>query len=177
MNRQKHCQQSNEHPLDEVPLNWAESSPSPVLEVERLDLERFERLSAYVDGEVSAAEKAEVEAWLANDPVVRQCYHSLRKLHGAIAQSPAPRCAPVEMIVSETLLRLDRDNRRRAWVRGSAVAAALAAAVAALWTSDRPVWQMADRGVPYTLSASPVKAAPPVAPRPIAVTEQALILE
>jgi hypothetical protein len=36
--------------------------------------DRFELLSAYIDGEVTAAERKQVEEWLATDPTVQQLH-------------------------------------------------------------------------------------------------------
>ena len=47
-----------------------------------------ELLSAYLDGEVSGAQRAEVEALLAGDPSARQTFEELRAVRGAIQGLP-----------------------------------------------------------------------------------------
>ena len=46
--------------------------------------EKFELLSAYMDDEVTAEERALVEHWLSSDPLMRRHYQKQLKLRAAI---------------------------------------------------------------------------------------------
>ena len=52
------------------------------------DESREELISAYIDGELSADERARVERWLAEDPRLRQLHDELRGLGGALRSLP-----------------------------------------------------------------------------------------
>ena len=52
------------------------------------DTEKFELLSAYLDGEVSDQEGAMVEGWIANNPEINRLYHEQLKLREAMRSLP-----------------------------------------------------------------------------------------
>ena len=54
------------------------------------EFERFELLSAYLDGEVTAEERYQVQEWLDNDPKLKQTYLKLLRLQQSIPQIPTP---------------------------------------------------------------------------------------
>jgi anti-sigma factor RsiW len=56
--------------------------------------ERFEQLSAYLDGELSSQEARQVEDWLASDPQARQLYSQLAALQAGLANLKAPTLDP-----------------------------------------------------------------------------------
>lgn len=86
MNKDLH--QQNSHPFDD----------------------RFEHLSAYLDGELAVSEQAEVERWLADDPQAREHYRQLVRLHSSFSQLPVPASAQHsgEATAELVLERLDR---------------------------------------------------------------------
>ncbi|MBD2520197.1 zf-HC2 domain-containing protein [Nostoc sp. FACHB-973] len=86
--------------------------------------DRFELLSAYLDGEVTAAERRQVEEWLANDASVQCLYARLLKLRQGLRTLPVPtpqQCP--EATAQQVLARLRRRSRFN-WMVGSAAAAA-----------------------------------------------------
>lgn len=94
--------------------------------------DRFELLSAYIDGEVTAAEQKQVEEWLATDPTVQQLHNRLMKLRSAFRTMPSPApVQPVEKTVEQVMAKLDRPrpNLRLVWGGGAAIAAAVLGAV------------------------------------------------
>ncbi len=105
--------------------------------------DRFELLSAYVDGEVTAAERKQVEEWLATDPTVQQLHSRLMKLRQAFRAMPSPApVQPVEKTVEQVMAKLDRrPNLRLVWGGGAAIAAAVIGAVSLL--AFRPSEQLA----------------------------------
>jgi len=86
--------------------------------------DRFELLSAYLDGEVTAAERRQVEEWLATDPTVQQLHARLLKLQQGFQAMPIP-TAPrsVEQTVDNVLAKVERHNHLRLVWSGAAIAA------------------------------------------------------
>lgn len=73
--------------------------------------DRFELLSAYVDGEVTAAEGRQIEDWLTIDPEVQRLYARVLKLRQRWRTMPVlPEGQPVERTVGQVFPRL---NKRR----------------------------------------------------------------
>ena len=99
--------------------------------MDMLKRDRFELLSAYLDGEVTAAERKQVEEWLANDPESQRLYDRLLKLRSSFQTIPVPAAQqPVEQTIELVYQRVDRRSRRRAVVwSGSAIAAVVLGAV------------------------------------------------
>lgn len=92
--------------------------------------DRFELLSAYLDGEVTASERKQVEEWLSTDPSVQQLHARLLKLRQAFRSMPAP--APVQSVektVDQVLAKIDRRPKLRLVWGGAAIAAAFMGAV------------------------------------------------
>jgi anti-sigma factor RsiW len=86
--------------------------------------DRFELLSAYLDGEITAAERRQVEDWLANDPSVQCLYARLLKLRQGMRSLSVPvsDCS-VERTVSQVFSKLERRPRITAAWGGLAIAA------------------------------------------------------
>ncbi|WP_448600292.1 anti-sigma factor family protein [Thermoleptolyngbya sp.] len=110
----------------DLPPEWAHRSP--VESIDHLKRDRFELLSAYLDGEVSASDRRQIEDWLASDASAQQLYARLLKLrqglHG-LRTLPVPAERPVEQTVSQVMKRLERKPRRTVAWGGMAAAAAL----------------------------------------------------
>lgn len=78
--------------------------------IDMLKRDRFELLSAYLDGEVTAAERRQVEEWLATEPEVQCLYARLLKLRQEVRALPVP---PAEQSVEQTIEQVfKRINRR-----------------------------------------------------------------
>ncbi len=98
--------------------------------MDMLKRDRFELLSAYLDGEVTAAERRQVEDWLANDPESQRLYGRLLKLRMGMQTIPGRAAQPVEQTIEQVYQRMHRRSRRRAVVwGGSAIAAVVIGAV------------------------------------------------
>ncbi|MDM9379502.1 zf-HC2 domain-containing protein [Chlorogloeopsis sp. ULAP01] len=95
--------------------------------------DRFELLSAYLDGEVTAAERKQVEQLLANDADVQRLYDRLLKLRQGLRTMPLPQSQqPLEKTVQQVMGRLHR-REQRAWVLGgTAIAATIIGAISGL---------------------------------------------
>ena len=105
--------------------------------------DRFELLSAYLDGEVTADERRQVEAWLKSDTTTQHLYTRLLKLRQGLRTLPVPPSEqPVEQVVQQVSARLERKPKRLLW-GGLAVAALFVSAVAGSLPRNEWVPQLA----------------------------------
>ena len=88
---------------------------------------KFELVSAYIDGEVTEAERRQVEDLLASDPVTKHLYQRLLNLHNEIRYIPVPASVPVEDIVDQVFQKIDEKQTRQKIWRGGAIAAVFVA--------------------------------------------------
>lgn len=86
--------------------------------------ERFELISAYIDGEVTAKERRQVEKLLARDPVSKNLYDRLLQLHSDIKKIPVPPASVSNNEISQKVLRhVDRQSKLTFVWGGTAFAA------------------------------------------------------
>ncbi|TVQ18654.1 MAG: Fis family transcriptional regulator [Leptolyngbya sp. DLM2.Bin15] len=98
--------------------------------MEQMKRDRFELLSAYLDGEVTSEERHQVETWLDQDPQVQRLHQrllSLRQGFGAMPMIPADYSA--DQLVQGVFQTLERRKRRRLGWGGAAIAAMAVGAV------------------------------------------------
>jgi hypothetical protein len=106
--------------------------------------DRFELLSAYLDGEVTASERRQVEAWLATDAKTQCLYSRLLTLRQGLQTLPIVKSEQsVEQFVDQVTARLDYQPRRWIW-GGLAVAAMLVGAIFTAVPQDRYAPSIAD---------------------------------
>jgi anti-sigma factor RsiW len=108
---------------------------------------RFELLSAYLDGEVTAAERKQVQEWLDTDPQIQKLYTRLLRLHQGIDSIPIQPAAPPALDLSEQVFqRVDRQRRgkRLVFIGGAAIVAVVVGAINLLFGYDSPVRQVAE---------------------------------
>ncbi|NJP11298.1 MAG: Fis family transcriptional regulator [Leptolyngbyaceae cyanobacterium RU_5_1] len=130
---------SNDQPSSAVNPNRSHS-----LNVMQRD--RFEMLSAYLDGEVSADERRQVEEWLANDPTVQRLHARLLNLRQAFQTMSVPLSdqSSVQQTVDAVLARVDRKPRLPLIWGGIAIAAVAIGAISSVLLGERsPLPQMA----------------------------------
>ena len=104
-------------------------------DLDALKRDRFEMLSAYLDGEVTAAERKQVEHWLATDSETQRLHARLITLQSEFQNLPIPAAErPVEQTVEQVLAQIDRRPRLTlVWSGiGTAVAAIFIGAVTGL---------------------------------------------
>ncbi len=101
--------------------------------------DRFELLSAYLDGEVTAAERRQVEDWLANDSSVQSLHKRLLSLRQGLKNLPVPQSEnSIQETVDSVMTRLRR-RTRKAWMFGGAtVAACVIGSLASLIPNSEP---------------------------------------
>ena len=127
--------------------------------MDMLKRDRFELLSAYLDGEVTAAQRQQVEDWLGNDPEVQSLYARLLKLRQGLRSLPVPPAEqPVEQTIEQVFGRLNRRPRLAVVWGGAAIAALFIGAL----SSDRQF-------ISPQLAQSPAPALAPVEPLMVAL--------
>ncbi|MCY7332589.1 MAG: hypothetical protein LH649_07990 [Pseudanabaena sp. CAN_BIN31] len=83
--------------------------------------ERFELLSAYIDGEVTDAEEQLVEQWLADDINFRHLYQQQLKLRQLLIDLPVPVAAHLsaksetDVMINRVMAEIDKRSQRRKW--------------------------------------------------------------
>lgn len=75
--------------------------------------EKFVLLSAYLDGEVTPAEQAEVEAWLQGDSQAYQLYQQQLRLRRAVQALPVPHATSADVLVQQVLGQIERQQRQQ----------------------------------------------------------------
>ncbi|MEG4009108.1 zf-HC2 domain-containing protein [Microcoleus sp. Pol11C1] len=91
--------------------------------------DRFELLSAYLDGEVTAAERRQVEEWLTNDPTTKRLYSRLLMMQQSFQSMPVPASEQsAQELAAKVLQRVER-KPKRTWILGGGAIAALLIAV------------------------------------------------
>lgn len=145
--------------------------------MDMLKRDSFELLSAYLDGEVTADERRQVENWLDNDPEIQLLYGRLLKLRQGLRSIPAPPAQqPAEQTVQQVFARLDRRPKIAGFWGGAAIAALFISALSAvLPTSQLPERQQAS-SPPQALPDLMVALNSPVVeiPKTVEVLEKAL---
>lgn len=124
--------------------------------LDMLKRDRFELLSAYLDGEVTASERQQVENWLDTDPAVQSLYQRLLRLRQGFQMMPTPPISqPAEQTVEQVFARLDRRPKRALilW-GGGAVAALLIGAITSVFGNDGFMPQFAQSPEPEAPSAA-----------------------
>jgi anti-sigma factor RsiW len=121
-------------PYDHDSPNSARQTPQDDLDAIKRD--RFELLSAYLDGEVTADERRQVDAWLTSDREIQILHSRLLKLKRGFQSAPVPATQLTERTVEQVLARVER--RPRLMLVWSGVGAAVAATVVGLVSSLSP---------------------------------------
>ena len=99
--------------------------------------EKFELLSAYLDGEVSATERKQVEEWLTSDAEFQRTYQQMLSLQGGLRSMPTAQSMPTEQLVSQVMKRLDRQPKLWAWGSIGAAAALVIGALSGMLTGNQ----------------------------------------
>lgn len=95
-------------------------------EMDSLQRDRFELLSAYIDGEVTAAERKQVQELLANNADMQRLHSRLTKLRQGLQKLPVPATeATAQKTAQQVFTRIDRGRVRRTVVWGGAALAAV----------------------------------------------------
>lgn len=106
----------------------------------------FELLSAYLDGEVTATERRQVEEWLSTDASVKCLYKRLLNLRKGLQNIPVPPTnQSSETTIEQVLKRINRPYDL-AWIfGGAALAACILGTVSTLFLGNSSrILQMAE---------------------------------
>lgn len=95
-------------------------------DMDSLQRDRFELISAYIDGEVTAAERYQVQEWLATDANSQRLHSRLMKLRQGLNQLPVPATqVTAQETANQVFTRIDRRRLRNTMVWGGAAIAAM----------------------------------------------------
>lgn len=97
--------------------------------------DRFELLSAYLDGEVTSTEKRQVEEWLNNDAETQRLYARLLTLRHNFQTLPVPPATQsVERTIQQVFDKIEKRRQYRSlkWGGAAAVAAVVIAALSSV---------------------------------------------
>lgn len=123
------CNNYGSHPLSPDGQESRCDQPSPEA-LDNLKRDRFELLSAYLDGEVTADERRQVEQWLATDPKMQRLHTRLLSLRQGLRTLPVPPSEqPIEQVAVQVMSRLERRPKRTAVWGGLAIAALFMGAI------------------------------------------------
>ncbi len=107
------------------PLSFAPKRRQAFGDLDAVKRDRFELLSAYLDGEVTPDERRQINRWLADDPGAQCLYNRLLKLRQGIQTLPVPTAeVSVEQTLSCVLQRVGQRIRLLA-LAGAGTAAVL----------------------------------------------------
>ncbi|MUG99042.1 transcriptional regulator [Scytonema sp. UIC 10036] len=127
--------------------------------IDMVKRDRFELLSAYLDGEVTAAERKQVEEWLDTDQTVQYLYARLLKLRQGVRTLPVPTLQQSSHETAEQVLARVQRRSRRLWLSGAAVAACAIGAMSGLLGESR-MPQFAQQRIEKTPETPEVVASP-----------------
>ncbi len=97
--------------------------------------DRFELLSAYLDGEVTASERQQVQDWLDHDPVIQELHQRLTQLRYGLQTLPIPVSeTSADDLLAGVFAHEEQRHSRFRWVAwsGGAIAAAMVGALSFL---------------------------------------------
>lgn len=106
-----------------------------------IDPKKFELLSSYLDGEVTAPEKAQVELWLTTDRDFADCYQEQLKLQ-QMWRVPVSH-TPLELSLEQTWHHIQTKQKQRWLGRGIALLSLGLVSFGGLLVSQRYSWQQA----------------------------------
>ncbi len=115
--------------------------------VTTMTCDRFEMLSAYLDGEVTAAERRQVEDWLTNDPATKALYSRLLGMQHSFQSMPVPASEQsAQELAAKVLQRVERKPKRMIVWGGCAIAALFVAVVSGIGGDRQFAPQFAQSG-------------------------------
>lgn len=103
------------------------------------DCDQFELLSAYLDGEVTAQQRQQVQQWLENDPTAQRVYQSLLQQQQAFQSFSPPQPTLSHHQLSQKVFdRIDEGREERIWFwGGTALATVLIGSIISIFAPSR----------------------------------------
>lgn len=140
--------------------------------------DRFELLSAYLDGEVTASERRQVEEWLDNDAETQKLYARLLALRQNFQALPAPsNTQSVEQTIQQVFGKIEKRRQRRSLKWGGAAVAAVVIAALSSVVPGRQVLQMANVNSPASSEKVLVALNTPLVELPESTVETPKVIE
>jgi len=140
--------------------------------------DRFELLSAYLDGEVTLNERKQVEEWLSSDPGFKCLYTRLLALRQGMKSMPISTISQsAESKVDQLLTRLRGRFHRKIAIGGAISVACAIAAISGLFADRSPHLQMAQKPLSKPVSVAKVATKPPVIVSPLMVAINNPVIE
>ncbi len=143
-------------------------------QAEIASIDKFELMSAYLDGEVTASERQQVETLLQNDPIFRAQYQRMQGMQQSFDRLPVEEVVvPVNVLADRVFAKIS-ERRQSKWLKiaGGAAAAALVAAgtgLSGMWNgSGSAVSQLAELSLP-TAALAKLEIIPNPAPMMVAL--------
>lgn len=127
-----------------------------------LPTDDFELISAYIDGELSADERNQVQIQLDQDPQFRKLYTQLLTLQSQMQGLPTPATSESATEIAEKVFQsLDHRRRQRTLLLGgSAIAATFLATITGLMPGiSSPSWRLAQFSTPNQIDSERVMLA------------------
>lgn len=125
-------------------------------------MNRFELLSAYLDGEVTAVERKQVQQWLDTDPQVQKWYRQLTLLQQSAKSCPIPtNSQPSEQLSTQVFQKIEQRRYQRFFVVGGALVTAIAVGIGIhlSWGKSSQTHQMAHTLSPISETDEPLMIA------------------
>jgi negative regulator of sigma E activity len=128
------------------------------------EADRFELLSAYLDGEVTASERRQVEEWLATDDSVQCLYQRLLKLRQGVKSMPIPAYQNSPEVTFQQVWKRLRNRTQLSWlVGGVAVAACVIGSISGLIPGNTTKLELVQQKIqPIAVTTQPVIPASPL---------------
>lgn len=116
-----------------------------LIEMNGFERDRFEMLSAYLDGEATAQERLQVQGWLDTDPETQQLYRRLLQLRRGLKEMPVPSAQPTQQLTAGVFRRLrQRRWKQAAFVGSGAIAAVFVGMMSGVFPGSNSGWQYAE---------------------------------
>lgn len=126
-----------------IKFDFFKDNSSSDMSVEHLTVEndRFELLSAYIDGEVTVAQKEQVQQWLNDDPSFAQLYQRLLRLNYGFQSLPTPVATKSAQQITDQVFKRIENNRwqKIAFWGGTAIAALTVGMVSWLFQENKMI--------------------------------------
>jgi len=134
----------------------------------------FELLSAYLDGEVTATERKQVEEWLSTDDSFKCLYKRLLNLRKGLQNIPVPPTnQSSETTIEQVLKRINRPYDLAWMFGGAALAACILGTVSTLFPGNSSrILQMAE-----TTELTPAVTQPAISDSPLMVALNKPVME
>ncbi|QYX32332.1 anti-sigma factor family protein [Sphaerospermopsis torques-reginae] len=128
------------------------------------EADRFELLSAYLDGEVTAAERKQVEQWLSTDDSVKCLYARLLKLRQGVKMMPIPASAQSPEATFQQVWKRLSYRYQLGWMfGGAAVAACIIGSISGFIPGNTSKLQLAQQKIqPITVTTQPAVPTSPL---------------